>query len=52
MSMEKYKLDCSPKCKPQAIIQGDKYRISVLTEALVRLEYRRKENLRTEPHRW
>ena len=39
MSMEKYRLDCNPKCKPQAIIQGDKYRISVLTEALVRLEY-------------
>lgn len=39
MSMEKYKLDCSPVCSPQAVIQGNGYRISVLTEALLRLEY-------------
>ena len=42
MSMEKYKLKCSPVCRPQAVIQGDGYRISVLTEALLRLEYSEK----------
>ena len=39
MSMKKYKLNCKPVCRPQAVIQGDGYRISVLTEALLRLEY-------------
>ena len=39
MGMEQYKLETHPKSNPKAIIQGDKYRITILTNALVRLEY-------------
>ena len=34
-----YKLPCRPCCRPQAVVQGDKYRISLLTARLFRLEY-------------
>ena len=34
-----YKLPCRPCCRPQAVVQGDKYRISLLTAHLFRLEY-------------
>ena len=37
---EYFKIDCTKaKANPKAIIQGVKYRITVLTERLVRLEY-------------
>lgn len=37
--MEEYKLEAHPVSKKEAIIQGDCYRITMLTSALVRLEY-------------
>ena len=39
MGMEKYKVETHPLCAPESVVQGDKYRISVLTESLLRLEY-------------
>ena len=39
MGMEEYKLEAHPVSKKEAIIQGDCYRITMLTSALVRLEY-------------
>lgn len=39
MGMEGYKLESHPVSKKEAIIQGDCYRITMLTSALVRLEY-------------
>lgn len=39
MGMEGYKLESHPVSKKEAIIQGDCYRITMLTPALVRLEY-------------
>ena len=42
MKMERYKLDSHPRCSDKAVIQGEKYRITMLTPALVRLEYNEK----------
>lgn len=39
MSMEKYKIEYRPQCLSENIVQGDRYRISILTESLIRLEY-------------
>ena len=39
MEMNMYRLEASPKSNAEAIIQGDKYRITVLTTSLIRLEY-------------
>ena len=39
MGMEEYKLEAHPVSKKEAIIQGDCYRITMLTSALVRLQY-------------
>ena len=39
MSMEKYRMESCPVCKKEAVVQGDKFRISILTPALIRLEY-------------
>lgn len=39
MGMEGYKLESSPVSKKEAIIQGDCYRITILTKDLIRLEY-------------
>ena len=39
MGMEGYKLETHPMSRKEAIIQGDCYRITMLTSALVRLEY-------------
>lgn len=36
---ERYQIDTRGKSKEEAVIQGDKYRITLLTDALVRLEY-------------
>ena len=36
---ELYKLPARPEANRQNILQGDKYRITMLTEGLVRLEY-------------
>lgn len=36
---EIYKIKTNGNCNPRAIIQGEKYRISLLTEGLIRLEY-------------
>ena len=36
---ELYKLPARPEANGQNILQGDKYRITMLTEGLVRLEY-------------
>lgn len=42
MGMEYYKLESHPVCGDGAAIVGDKYRITVLTPALLRLEYNEK----------
>jgi alpha-glucosidase (family GH31 glycosyl hydrolase) len=34
-----YRLDCRPVANPAAVVQGDRYRITVLTDGLLRLEY-------------
>lgn len=36
---ERYRIDTRGKSREEAVIQGDKYRITLLTDALVRLEY-------------
>ena len=35
----KYKLETHPRCRQEAMVQGETYRISVLTPWLLRLEY-------------
>ena len=42
MGMEGYKLESYPVCNKDAVIQGEKYRITVLTPSLVRMEYSEK----------
>ena len=42
MGMEAYETGAHPKCRKEAAIQGEKYRITVLTPALLRLEYNEK----------
>lgn len=39
MGMEEYKIKHNPLCNPQAAVVGECYRITVLTPALVRMEY-------------
>ena len=39
MGMEEYKLETHPVCREASVIQGEKYRITLLTSSLVRLEY-------------
>ena len=39
MGMNEYKLESHPLCNQAAVVQGDTYRITVLTPALIRLEY-------------
>ena len=39
MGMNEYKLKSHPLCSQAAVVQGDTYRITVLTPALLRLEY-------------
>ena len=34
-----YKVKTSPKCREASVVKGEKYRITVLTEGLLRLEY-------------
>lgn len=34
-----YKVTTFPKCREASVAKGDKYRITVLTEGLLRLEY-------------
>lgn len=41
MAMNEYILPSNPVCRKEAVIQGDRFRITMLTEALVRLEYSR-----------
>ena len=41
MGMNEYKLPSQPVCPKESVIQGDNFRITMLTEALVRLEYSR-----------
>ena len=36
---EKYKLPVTPKANDKAIVMGDKYRFTVLTDRLIRMEY-------------
>lgn len=36
---ERYIYKTKPKCRPQAVIQGDNYRFTVLTDRLIRMEY-------------
>ena len=36
---EIYKLKVRPQARKENMVQGDKYRITLLTEGLVRLEY-------------
>ena len=33
------RLDTHPTCRPEAVVQGEHFRITVLTESLLRLEY-------------
>ena len=56
MGMEEYKLEAHPVSKKEAIIQGDCYRITMLTSALVRLGIQQRRcirgpcnTVRTEP---
>lgn len=38
--MEKnYQIETKPLCRPENMVQGEKYRFSVLTDGLIRLEY-------------
>ena len=39
MGMEQYRIGAHPETDPKSVISGKNYRISVLTEALVRFEY-------------
>lgn len=39
MKINKLRLVTNGLCNPKSIIQGDKYRISILTDSLMRLEY-------------
>ena len=39
MGMERYRIGAHPETDPKSVISGKNYRISVLTEALVRFEY-------------
>lgn len=48
---ELYKLPARPEANRQNILQGDKYRITMLTEGLVRLEYSEDGISRTGRHR-
>ena len=36
---ECYQIKTAPACRAENVIAGEKYRISVLTDGLVRLEY-------------
>ena len=36
---ERFYVDTSPECREESMIRGDRFRISVLTEGLLRLEY-------------
>lgn len=40
MSGIREKYDCRPVARPESILKGEKYRITVLTESLLRLEYK------------
>lgn len=42
MGMNEYKLESHPLCSDAAAVKGDTYRITVLTPALIRLEYNAK----------
>ena len=35
----KYIYKTTPQCRPEAIVAGDKYRFTVLTDRLIRMEY-------------
>lgn len=37
--MKRYHFQTNGACKPEAVIKGDQYRITLLTPSLVRLEY-------------
>ena len=37
--MEQYRVEVHPQTNPESVLQGEKYRISILTEALIRFEY-------------
>lgn len=39
MGMEKYRVKANPRCCKESVVQGECYRISVLTPSLLRLEY-------------
>lgn len=39
MGMEQYQLESHPVCRPEAVLKGGNYRITILTPALIRLEY-------------
>lgn len=36
---DRYRYDISPQCDPEAVVQGEKYRFTVLTPTLIRMEY-------------
>lgn len=35
----RYKYEISPVCNPDAVVQGEKYRFTILTPAIIRMEY-------------
>ena len=35
----KYIYKTTPQCRPEAVVAGDKYRFTVLTDRLIRMEY-------------
>ena len=47
-----YKVETHPLALSENMITGDKYRITFLTEGLIRLEYDEEAYLRIAPRRW
>lgn len=39
MTSERFRFETTPLANPKAIVQGDKFRFTVLTEGLIRLEW-------------
>ena len=39
---EQYRYNTTPQCNPKAVVKGDKYRFTILTPSLVRMEYSEK----------
>ena len=47
--MKKYALELKPLARPEAVVQGEKYRFTVLTDCLIRMEYQEEGRFVEEP---